>query len=80
MKISVIIPMYNESRIVADTVRTLDAALLDDFGQGEYEMIFSNDGSTDNTGEIAMSLAEKYPAMRVVGNDENFGKGHAVRV
>lgn len=80
MKISVIIPMYNESRIVADTVKTLNEALLKDFGEGEYEMIFSNDGSKDNTGEIVTSLTEKYPALRVVGNDENFGKGHAVRV
>ena len=41
MKISVIIPMYNESKIVAETIKTLDAALLRDFGENEYEMIFS---------------------------------------
>ena len=79
MKISVIIPMYNEKKIVADTIKTLDAALLRDFGENEYEMIFSNDGSVDGCDEIARSMIPSYGALRVIGDKTNHGKGYAVR-
>lgn len=79
MKISVIIPMYNESKIVAETIKTLDAALLRDFGENEYEMIFSNDGSADGCGEIARSMIKDHPSLKVIGDNTNRGKGYAVR-
>jgi len=79
MKISVIIPMYNERKIVADTIKTLDRALLNDFGENEYEMIFSNDGSVDGCDEIARSMMTEYAALRVIGDKTNHGKGYAVR-
>ena len=79
MKISVIIPMYNEKKIVLDTIKTLDQALENDFGKGQYEMIFSNDGSTDGCDEIALSMVADYPALKVIGDKTNHGKGYAVR-
>ena len=79
MKISVIIPMYNEEKIVADTVKELDAALLRDFGEGEYEMLFVSDGSSDKCLEIANSLKDEYKALRPLGYEKNQGKGYAVR-
>ena len=79
MKISVIIPMYNESAIVADTVKTLNETLLRDFGMGEYEMIFVSDGSKDDCFEKANALSVEYPALTVLGYSENRGKGYAVR-
>ena len=79
MKISVIIPMYNENKIVADTVKTLDKALENDFGKGEYEMIFSNDGSVDGCDQTAVSMMASYPALSVIGDKTNHGKGYAVR-
>ena len=50
MKISVIIPMYNEKKIVAQTIKDLNDALLRDFGEGEYEMLLPDyiDGDGDN--------------------------------
>lgn len=79
MKISVIIPMYNEKKIVLDTIKTLDQALENDFGKGQYEMIFSNDGSVDGCDEIALSMVADYPALKVIGDKTNHGKGYAVR-
>lgn len=80
MKISVVIPMYNEEKIVADTVKVLDAALLRDFGEDEYEMIFVSDGSRDSCKQIAESMTEEYKALRVLGYEQNQGKGYAVRL
>lgn len=79
MKISVIIPMYNERKIVAHTIKTLDLALTRDFGENEYEMIFSNDGSTDGCDAVARSMMPSYPALKVIGDRTNHGKGYAVR-
>ncbi len=79
MKISVVIPMYNEEKIVAETVKELNAALLRDFGEGEYEMIFVSDGSSDSCLEVASSMMNEYSALRAIGYEKNQGKGYAVR-
>ena len=76
MKISVCIPMYNESAIIADTAKTLAAALEERFGE-DYELLFSDDGSTDGSGTIVRDL--QLPRVRVVGYEQNRGKGCAVR-
>ena len=77
MKISVCIPMYNESAVIADTARTLDKYMSETFGIGEYEVLFSDDGSKDGCGDIVRSL--NLPGIKVVGYKENKGKGCAVR-
>ncbi len=51
MKMSLCIPMYNENSIIADTARTLSDYMAANFD--DYEIIFSNDGSTDGaTGRL----------------------------
>lgn len=75
--------MYNESSIVADTVRTVYTAmekLSADTGY-DYEVLFSNDGSTDNCAELAESAIRELSAdrIRVTGYEKNRGKGAAVR-
>ncbi len=75
MTITVVIPMYNESKIIKDTALTLDKYMRENFES--YEILFSNDGSKDNCAEIVESLA--LPNVRVVGYSENRGKGAAVR-
>ena len=79
MRLSVVIPMYNESLIVADTVRTLDGAMESAMGSGNYELIFVSDGSKDDCAEIARSLTDAHPALRVLEYMPNQGKGCAVR-
>ena len=75
MKISVCIPMYNEQDVIADTAKALSAYMAAHFT--DYEILFSNDGSTDKCGDIVRSLA--LPNVRVIENEENRGKGSAVR-
>lgn len=75
MQISVIIPMYNESKIIADTARTLSDYMQKHFDS--YEILFSDDGSVDGCGDIVRALS--LPCVRVTGYPQNRGKGHAVR-
>ena len=75
MKISVVIPMYNESKIIEKTAKTLSAAMSASFD--DYEIVFSDDGSTDGCGQQVREL--NLPYVRVVGYEKNRGKGCAVR-
>lgn len=76
MKVSVCIPMYNESAIIEKTAKTLTEALDARFGD-DYELLFSDDGSTDGSAERVRAL--NLPRVRVVGYAQNRGKGCAVR-
>ena len=74
-KISLCIPMYNESSIIADTAKTLHEYMSATFES--YEIIFSNDGSKDGCDKIVEDM--NMPNVRVVGYPNNQGKGCAVR-
>lgn len=83
MKISLCIPMYNESSIAEDTTKQVYAAmekLREELGC-DYEVLFSNDGSTDNCADIVRKTAEELHTdrIRVTGYEKNRGKGAAVR-
>ena len=75
MKLSLIIPMYNESKIIADTARTLSEYMSANFDS--YEILFSDDGSTDGCADIVRTM--ELPFVRVTGYSDNRGKGSAVR-
>ena len=75
MKFSLCIPMYNESSIIKDTVRTLHEYMSANFE--DYEIIFSDDGSRDGCGDMVREM--NLPCVRVVGYEQNMGKGYAVR-
>ena len=75
MKITVVIPMYNESGIIERTARILSEYMESAFDL--YEIIFFDDGSTDGSAGIVDSLG--LPCVRVLGTQENHGKGSAVR-
>ena len=75
MKLSLCIPMYNEAAIIADTAKTLSAFMSARFS--EYEILFSDDGSTDGSADIVRAL--DLPGVCVVGYSVNRGKGSAVR-
>ncbi len=73
--ISLIIPMYNESSIIADTAKTVSEYMQKNFES--YEILFSDDGSKDGSADIVRAL--DLPCVRVVGYEQNHGKGCAVR-
>ena len=84
MYLSVIIPLYNEASAAVSCVRTLAEAMETAELSGKYEILFSDDGSSDGCGaiveETACSLALTNGEIRVVRSENNCGKGHAVRL
>lgn len=76
MRISLCVPMYNESSIIAATAKELHKYMTDHFGD-DFEIIFADDGSVDGSAEIVKSL--DLLRVRVVGYEKNKGKGSAVR-
>ena len=75
--LSVFFPAYNDSGTIASLVITaLKTArnLTPDF-----EVIIVNDGSADQTAEIADELARTYPEVRVIHHERNQGYGGALR-
>ena len=75
MKFSLCIPMYNELSIIKDTAKTLSDYMAANFE--DYEIIFSNDGSKDGCDKAVEEMS--LPNVRVVGYEQNRGKGYAVR-
>lgn len=78
VKISVCIPMYNEASIIEETAKSLFAYMENSFGT-DYEIVFSDDGSTDGTSDIVRALGLPPERVRVIGYPDNRGKGSAVR-
>jgi len=76
MKISIIIPAYNEEKTIKEL---LDKVISLNFGEGvEKEVIVINDCSKDNTSKILSTvIGEKYP-IKVINNDVNLGKSRTV--
>lgn len=72
MRISVIIPAFNEARTIRQVVDAVQALPLD------IQLIVVNDGSTDRTQAVLEEL-RKESALTVVHYDENRGKGFAIR-
>jgi len=74
---SIVIPAYNEGHRLG---ATLDKVLGYVREQGwNAEVVVVNDGSRDNTAELVRSFAAKDPALRLLENPGNRGKGYAVR-
>lgn len=74
--VSVIMPVYNEARLLAPAVAAVDAFLAAR-PAWQYEIVIVESGSTDGTGALADGLAESNPRVRVVheGAKRGFGSG-----
>ncbi|OGZ34355.1 MAG: glycosyl transferase [Candidatus Portnoybacteria bacterium RBG_19FT_COMBO_36_7] len=72
MKLSIIVPVYNEEKTVSQIIEKLERV---DFGI-EKEIIIVDDFSTDGTRDILKNYEGKY---KIVYHDKNYGKGRALR-
>jgi len=74
---SIVIPAYNEAERIGSTLEKVTAYLVKMGWRAE--IIVVNDGSRDATAEIVRSWAQKNPAVRLLDNPGNRGKGYSVR-
>lgn len=77
MKLSIIIPVYNEEDSLEKVV---DQVFAVDMENIDKEIIISDDGSQDRTPEIIKKLGKKYPSIISYHSPTNLGKGAAVRM
>ncbi len=76
-ELSLFLPAYNEEANLRTTVEKTVPVLKK--AAGRYELIIVDDGSKDQTGQIADDLAKKYPFIRVIHHRPNRGYGGAVQ-
>ena len=74
--LSVIIPAYNEEKMIQTTADTVDRILS--AASVPYEIVFVNDGSKDGTWQQIETAAEKNPHVNGLHFSRNFGKESAI--
>ena len=77
IKLSVVIPAYNEAGRIGPTLGRI-AEHLGGLGL-EYEIVVVDDGSGDETRAVVQEAAKDIPALRLVANGVNRGKGFSVK-
>jgi len=76
-QISIVIPAYNEERVIGDTLAEVSEYLQ---GRGlSYEIVLVSDGSTDDTERLALSMSKENKRIKVLKNESNMGKGFSVK-
>ena len=73
MKLSVIIPVYNEAKTVEEIIKRVEAVNID------KEIIAVDDGSTDDSLDILNKLVNEN-RIKLIKHDKNFGKGAAIKL
>jgi len=77
MKLSVVIPAYNEAESIGETLRALYAKLQQE--QIAHEIVVTNDNSKDDTLGQLQALAQEIPTLTYYTNPGPNGFGYAVR-
>ncbi len=77
MKLSVVIPAYNEEGCIETTLRSLTTTLKDE--NIEHEILVINDNSKDGTLQLLESLEQELTSVRHITNQSPNGFGYAVR-
>lgn len=77
IEISVVVPAYNEESCLGDNLRRIISHLHGLFSSPSWEIIVVDDGSTDQTGDIARAMFPE--GVTVLHNLVNRGKGFSVR-
>ena len=74
--LSVVVPVYNEQEVIAETAKRLRGVL--DGKSVDYEIVFVNDGSRDGTLSVLRPLCEADARLKLVNFSRNFGHQIAI--
>ena len=79
-KLSIVVPVYNEASGLIDFNKELSDELtkLGTIGLKDYEIIYVDDGSSDNSVTIIEDLKKQYTTIKLVVLSRNFGKESAL--
>ncbi|BCA94982.1 putative glycosyltransferases [Legionella antarctica] len=78
MKLSIVATLYHSKDYVVEFYNRM-TAVAQQLAGDDYEIVLVNDGSPDNSLEIAVELVEKDSHVVVVDLSRNFGHHHAMR-
>ena len=74
--VSVVLPVYNEAKVLPELLPRAQAVVACD---ADYEIVFVNDGSRDESPRVLDELAAADPRVRVIHLSRNFGHQAAVQ-
>lgn len=73
---SIVIPVYNEEEVIEHTYERLKTVMQS--SDGNYELLFINDGSKDRSVDILLQLSEQDKTIKIVDFSRNFGHQIAI--
>lgn len=73
---SIIVPLYNEELVIEESYTRLKKIM--DSTNENYEMVFVNDGSRDRTREMAETICNNDPNIKLINFSRNFGHQAAI--
>lgn len=76
MQLSIVIPLLNEEESLTELYNWIASVMQSN--SYSYEIIFIDDGSTDNSWKIISSLAKKDPSVKGIKFNRNYGKSQAL--
>ena len=79
IKLSIIIPVYNSSKILKKLINEINLNLYETF-KDDYEIILINDFSNDNSWEIIKKISEKFNFIKGINLSYNVGQHGAIFV
>jgi dolichol-phosphate mannosyltransferase len=77
MRVSIVVPVYHSAKSLPELMERL-AALADRNAEYEFEFIFVDDGSTDNSFDVLKDILSKDERVRIVKLSRNFGSNPAI--
>jgi glycosyltransferase involved in cell wall biosynthesis len=75
--VDVVIPVYNEEHVLAQSINTLSQFLKENLAQ-EWQIVIADNASTDKTWQVAQTLSQEHPNVAAIHLDEK-GRGRALR-
>ncbi len=79
MKLSIIIPVYNSSKILVKLAYEINSFLTNEL-KNQYEIIFINDSSSDNSWNVIKELSKKFSFLKGINLEKNIGQHGAIFV